>query len=350
MKTVSLAPTKIALTILVTTLGLTPNITLAASNDVVNIYSARKEALILPLLKRFKKETGIKYRLVTGKADGLLKRLVIEGKHSPADLFITVDAGRLQRAKDANVLQAIDNETLKKTIPENLRDKENYWFGLSQRARTIIYAKDRVKPSELSTYEALADTKWKGRLCIRSSGNIYNQSLVASMLEAKGVDATEIWAKGLVENFARPPSGGDTGQLKATAAGQCDVTLANTYYLGRLINSKKAKDNAVSSKLAVFWPNQGDNQRGAHVNVSGAGITKYAKHVDAATRLLEFMVTDESQQWYAEVNNEYPVVSNVAISDTLKSFGSFKADSLNLTVLGENNNAAVKLMDRAGWR
>lgn len=330
-------------------LGLSPNIS-QAEGDVVNIYSARKEALILPLLKRFKKATGIKYRLVTGKADGLLKRLEIEGKHSPADMFITVDAGRLQRAKNAGVLQPIQNAVLKKTIPKNLRDKDNYWFGLSQRARTLIYAKDRVSPSDLSTYEDLSNAKWKGRLCIRSSANIYNQSLVASMLEAKGEKATESWARGLVDNFARPPSGGDTGQLKAVAAGLCDVTLANTYYLGRLLNSKKATDNAIGRKLAVFWPNQGKNQRGAHVNVSGAGITKHAKHSAAATRLLEFMVTHEAQQWYAEINNEYPVVRGVEISATLKNFGEFKADSLNLSVLGENNNAAVKIMDRAGWR
>lgn len=334
---------------LVLTLLLSPNVA-QAKEDVVNIYSARKEALILPLLKRFKKETGISYRLVTGKADGLLKRLEIEGKHSPADLFITVDAGRLQRAKSAGVLQAINNDVLNAAIPQYLRDKDNHWFGLSQRARTIIYAKDRVKASELNTYEGLTDAKWKGRICVRSSGNIYNQSLVASMIAVKGSEAAENWAKGLVANFARPPSGGDTSQLKAIAAGQCDVALANTYYVGRLLNSKKSKDLAVGNKLAVFWPNQAEDERGTHVNVSGAGVTKYAKNVKAATRLLEFMVTNESQQWYAEVNNEYPVVANVKISDTLKSFGDFKADSVNLSVLGENNTAAVKLMDRAGWR
>lgn len=339
----------ILLSVLIVNLSLVPSLS-QASDAVVNIYSARKEALILPLLKRFKKETGIKYRLVTGKADGLLKRLEIEGKHSPADMFITVDAGRLQRAKKSGVLQPIKSDALERIIPANLKDKDNYWFGLSQRARTLIYAKDRVQPSEMSTYEDLADEKWKGRLCIRSSGNIYNQSLVASMLEAEGAEATENWARGLVANFAKPPSGGDTGQLKATAAGLCDVTLANTYYLGRLINSKKPRDNAIGNKLAVFWPNQGEGERGAHVNVSGVGITKHAKHVEAATQLLEFLVTKESQQWYAEVNNEYPVVPGVEISDTLKGFGAFKADSLNLTVLGENNNAAVKIMDRAGWR
>ncbi len=345
----SLLSKKLFLSFIVGTVMVTPNITVASS-DVVNIYSARKEALILPLLKRFKEETGIKYRLVTGKADGLLKRLEIEGKHSPADIFITVDAGRLQRAKDSGVLQPIESDVLNTVIPKYLRDKDNYWFGLSQRARTIIYAKDRVKPSELSTYEDLTNAKWKGRLCIRSSGNIYNQSLVASMLEVKGIEATEAWAKGLVANFARPPSGGDTGQLKATAAGQCDVTLVNTYYVGRMLNSKKPRDQAIGQKLAVFWPNQAKGERGVHVNVSGAGITKHAKNIKAATRLLEFMVTQESQQWYAEVNNEYPVVANVKISNTLKSFGDFKADSVNLSVLGENNTAAVKLMDRAGWR
>ncbi len=349
MNTLSFMSQKLVLPCLLAVLSVVPNSVLANSN-VVNIYSARKEALILPLLKRFKQETGIHYRLVTGKADGLLKRLELEGKHSPADIFITVDAGRLQRAKEADVLQALDNEVLQQKIPVHLRDKDNYWFGMSQRARTIVYAKDRVKPGELSTYEALADAKWKGRICIRSSSNIYNQSLVASMLKAKGVEVTEAWAKGLVANFARPPSGGDTGQLKAVAAGQCDVTVVNTYYVGRLLNSPKAKDQAVMNKLAVFWPNQGKNQRGVHVNVSGVGITKYAKNLDAATRLLEFMVTDESQKWYAEVNNEYPVVAHVGVSDTLKSIGDFKADSVNLTALGENNRAAVKLMDRAGWR
>jgi iron(III) transport system substrate-binding protein len=321
-----------------------------ASDSVVNIYSARKEALILPLLKSFKKETGIKFRLVTGKADGLLKRLEIEGSLSPADLFITVDAGRLQRAKQAGVLQAIDNPTLKRRIPKSLRDRDNYWFGLSQRARTIIYNKNLVNAEDLSTYENLASPVWKGQLCIRSSDSIYNQSLVASMIEVNGIKKTESWARNLVSNFARPPTGGDTDLLKATAAGQCGIALANTYYLGRLINSKNNEEKIAAQNLAVFWPNQGDGDRGAHVNVSGAGITKYARNQKEAQVLLEFLVKDESQKWYAEVNNEYPVVEGAIISKTLKSFGNFKADSINLTILGVNNSAAVKLMDRAGWR
>lgn len=320
----------------------------AEEDSVVNIYSARKEALILPLLERFKAETGIDFRLVTGKADGLLKRIEIEGESTPADVFITVDAGRLQRAKAAGILQPIDSPVLNEAIPPYLRDEDNYWFGLSRRARVIFYAKDQVDPSELSTYEGLTDEQWHKRLCIRSSNNIYNQSLVASMIEHLGPEATETWAKGLVANFARKPGGGDTDQLYAVAAGLCDVTLVNTYYFGRLMNSDKAKDRETAEKIGIIWPNQRD--RGAHVNVSGAGVIRYAKHPVAAQKLLEFMVTPESQSWYAEVNNEYPVVPGAATSETLRALGDFKADTLNLTLLGENNRAALQLMDRAGWR
>ena len=319
-----------------------------ANDQEVNVYSARKEALILPLLEKFKAETGIGFNLITAKADALLKRLESEGHSTPADLFITTDAGRLQRARRAGVLQPIQNEILNRRIPQNLRDKENYWFGLTQRARVIFYKIDKVNPDELSTYEALANDKWNKRICIRSSGNIYNQSLVASMIEARGVEETEAWAKGLVGNFARNPAGGDTDQLRAASAGLCDIAIANTYYFGRLVKSQKEKDQQVAKNLKIFWPNQ--NDRGAHVNVSGAGITKHAKHREAAERLLEFLVNPESQTWYGEVNNEYPVVSDAKISPLLESFGSFKADSLNLSRLGENNRAAVELMDRAGWR
>ena len=320
----------------------------AVQAQEVNVYSARKEALILPLLKKFEAATGIGVNLITGKADALLKRLESEGRSTPADVFITTDAGRLQRAKEAGVLQPIENEVLSARIPENLRDKENYWFGLSQRARVIFYAKGRVDPAELSTYEALADPRWKQRICIRSSDNIYNQSLVASMIEAHGIERTEAWARGLVANFARKPSGGDTDQLRAAAAGLCDIAIANTYYFARLVDSNKEKDQQVAASLAVFWPNQDD--RGAHVNISGAAITKHARHKAAAEQLLEFMVNAESQSWYAEVNHEYPVAADAKTSQTLRSFGPFNGDSLNLTRLGENNLAAVQLMDRAGWR
>lgn len=334
-----------ALTIALPLLAAVP---VKASEEVVVIYSARKEALILPLLERFKSETGIDFRLVTGKADGLLKRIEIEGEATPADVFITVDAGRLQRAKTAGILQSIDNTTLEQTIPAHLRDQDKQWFGLSRRARVIFYAKDRVDPNNLSTYEDLTNERWQGRLCIRSSSNVYNQSLVASMIEHHGPDKTEEWAKGLVSNFARDPGGGDTDQLFAVAAGQCDVTLVNTYYFGRMLNSDDPKHRTAAEKISVFWPNQED--RGAHVNVSGAGVVRFAKHPEAAQKLLEFLVTPESQSWYAEVNNEYPVVPGAPVSDTLNSLGEFKADTLDLTLLGENNKAALKLMDRAGWR
>jgi len=330
-------------------LGLMTALPAAASDaQVVNIYSARKEALILPLLERFREQTGIEFRLVTGKADGLLKRLQIEGQASPADVFITVDAGRLQRAKEAGLLQRVDSPLLDERIPAQLRDRDNQWFGLSQRARVIFYVKDKVDPAELSTYEALADDKWRGRICMRSSDAIYNQSLVASMIEANGIEKTEAWARKLVENFARKPAGGDTDQLRAAAAGLCDIAIANTYYYGRLLDSDKEKEREAASRLELFWPNQ--QGRGAHVNVSGAAVTRHSKHRDAAVKLLEFLVNDASQAWYAEVNEEYPVVAGVKIPETLKSFGEFKSDSLNLTLLGENNRAAVELMDRAGWR
>lgn len=326
-------------------LGSMQNLALA---EEVNVYSARKEALILPLLQKFEAETGIGFNLITAKADELLKRLESEGRSTPADLFITTDAGRLQRAKDAGVLRAIDNPVLRQRIPENLRDRENYWFGLSQRARVIFYAKDRVDPGELSTYEQLADERWRQRICIRSSGNIYNQSLVASMIEAHGVEQTEEWARGLVANFARKPAGGDTDQLRAVAAGQCDLAVANTYYYGRLAGSDKPADREVADALGLFWPNQSD--RGAHINVSGAGVTRHARHPEAAERLLEFLVAPESQTWYAEVNREYPVVVDARTSALLDSWGEFESDSLNLSRLGENNRDAVKVMDRAGWR
>ncbi|MBN3563389.1 Fe(3+) ABC transporter substrate-binding protein [Aliamphritea spongicola] len=319
-----------------------------ADSDLVNVYSARKEALIKPLLDKFEAETNIVVNLVTGNADALLKRLQIEGSASPADVFITVDAGRLQRAKDASVLQPITSKTLDAAIPAHLRDTDRQWYGLSQRARTIFYAKDKVDPAQLSTYEDLADPKWKGKICSRSSNNVYNQSLVAAMLEANGTEQTENWAKGFVKNFAKPPAGGDTDQLRAVNAGVCELTLANTYYFGRLANSSKDADKQLVNNVGVFWANQDD--RGTHVNVSGAGVTKASKNKENAIKLIEFLTSPESQKWYAEVNSEYPVVAGSDVSSVLRDFGDFKADTVELSKLGENNRAAVELMDRAGWK
>lgn len=326
---------------------------LVQAADVVNVYSARKEALIKPLLDEFSGATGIEVNLVTGKADALLKRLEVEGSATPADLFVTTDVGRLQRAKEAGVLKPVAMPALQSSISETLWDSEHYWYGLTLRARPIIYAKDRVNVDELSTYEALAGANFEGRLCLRSSQNVYNQSLVAATIHAQGEEATLAWMKSMVNNLAKSPSGGDTDQLKAVAAGVCDLTLANTYYLARLVNSDKEADQAVADKLAVFWPNQTGTStlgRGAHFNVSGAAFTKHGKNTDEAKALLDYLASEKAQAWYSEINNEYPVVEGVAVSNVLKAFGSYKMDPIDLQILGQNNRQAVQLMDRAGWK
>ena len=316
--------------------------------DEVNLYSARKEKLIKPLLDIFTEETGIKVNLVTAKAGPLLKRLKTEGINSPADLFITTDAGRLHKANEAGVLQSIESDALNKAIPEEYRDPKGVWYGLSLRARPIFYVKDKVKPEELSSYEALADEKWKNRICIRSSGNIYNQSLVASMIAHHGEEKTQAWADKFVKNLARKPKGGDRDQIKAAAAGECDIAIANTYYYGTMIHGKDEKQKKAADAVAIFWPNQKD--RGAHVNISGIAMTKAAKNKVNAQKLMEFLVTEKSQNWYAQVNYEYPVVASGDWSDTLKGWGIFKADSLNLGKLGELNKDASQLMDKAAWK
>lgn len=328
------------------------------SNEL-NIYSARKEALIKPLLGRFTEETGIAVNLVTGKGDALLTRLQSEGDNSPADILITTDVGRLYRAQQAGVFQAVESSILEAAIPAHLRDSAGLWFGFSKRARVLVYAADRVKEGELSSYEALAEPLWsqngRGRICIRSSGNIYNQSLVASLIANDGSAAVDVWLQGLVSNFARPPQGGDRDQIKAVAAGQCDVAVVNSYYLGAMLNSKNETERAAAEKVTLFWPNQTANGnekegRGVHINISGAGVIQSAPHKVEAIQLLEFLASPASQQWYAEVNNEYPVVTGVENSATLKGWGLFKEDKLTVAKLGELNTQAVKAMDRAGWQ
>ncbi len=317
-----------------------------AALDEVNVYSARKEQLIKPLLENFTKQTGIEVNLVTSKADALLKRLESEGINSPADIFITTDAGR--RAKEAGVLQPILTEKMKRLVPEHLRDADGYWVGLTTRSRMLVYAKDRVKPSELSTYEDLASPKWKKRICVRSSNNIYNQSLVASMLAHQGEKITTQWVEGLVNNMARKPKGGDRDQIKAVAAGQCDIAIVNTYYLGQMLNGNDPKQVKAAQQVAVFWPNQAG--RGAHINVSGIAVTKAAKNKHSAIKLIEFLLSKDAQIWYAKTNNEYPVIADAPWSETLNAWGTFHSDALNLTRLGELNTKAIRIMDRAGWR
>jgi len=314
----------------------------------VNVYSARNEALIKPLLDLFSADTGIRVNLVTGKADALLERIRREGANSPADVLITTDAGRLHRAKTADVLQAVDSAVLTAAVPAEFTDSDGYWFGLSMRARPVMYAKDRVDPAALNDYENLTNPEWKARICVRSSDNIYNQSLVASMLIARGVDATEDWVAALVANLARDPKGGDRDQIKAVAAGQCDIAIANTYYLAHLLNSDDSDERSAAQAVAIHWPNQ--SGRGTHVNVSGIAMTRAAPNPGHALQLMEYLVSDAAQTWYAEANYEYPVKPGLAPSPTVAAWGEFKADSINVSRLGEFNTRAVMLMDRAGWR
>jgi len=313
----------------------------------VNIYSYRQEVLIRPLLTGFTKATGIKVNVVFAKS-GMIARLKAEGANSPADVILTVDAGRLIQAREAGVLQPIRSQALAAAIPAQYRDPDGHWFGLTVRGRPIIYSTERVKKAELSTYQALAAPKWKGRICIRSSSNIYNQSMLASMIAHDGVAKTEAWARGFVANFARKPKGGDRDQIRAVAAGVCDIAIANTYYLAGLTVSKRASDREAALKVRVFWPNQ--DGRGAHVNISGAGVTKSSKNRANAVKLLEYLASDEAQQLYAQKVLEYPVKPGVAVAEVLEGWGKFKADKLKLAELAKHNAAAVKVADRAGWR
>jgi iron(III) transport system substrate-binding protein len=318
------------------------------SSSELNIYSARKEALIKPLLDRFSEATGTQINLVTGKGDALLTRLQSEGINSPADLLLTVDAGRLYRAQQAGVLQPMISELLNTAIPQHLRSTDDQWFGLSVRARVIVYAKDRVDLEQLSNYEALAEPRWRGKVCARSSSNIYNQSLVASMLATKGTQHTENWLEGLVANFARTPAGGDRDQIKAVAAGLCDVAIVNSYYLGGMLRSSDPAQLKAASSVGLFWPNQ--DGRGTHINISGAGVTRSSQNPELAAQLIAFLASDESQRWYAEMNNEFPIRADIKVSETLRTWGDFGADKLNVTELGRNNANAIMAMDRAGWK
>jgi iron(III) transport system substrate-binding protein len=316
--------------------------------EQVNLYSARKEALIKPLLDKFTQETGISVNLVTGKADNLITRLKSEGKYSPADLLLTTDVGRLYRAKQQGLTQAIPSSDAIATLPFNLLDEQGHWLGLSMRARPLMVSLEKVDENTIANLEDLIDPQWKGRVCIRSSNNIYNQSMVASLIAQLGETDAQEWVNGLVKNFARPPQGGDTDQIKAVAAGLCDVAIANTYYLAGMLSSKDETTRQQAKKIKVIWPNQAD--RGAHINISGVALAKNAPNKDAAIKLIDFLLSKESQLWYATTNHEYPVLADIAWSELLQSFGTFKTEQVQLSQLGELNAAAVQMMDRAGWK
>lgn len=316
--------------------------------NTVNLYSARKEVLIKPLLQAFTAETGIQINIISSKADALLERIQNEGINSPADVLLTTDAGRLHRAKTAGIFSPVSSSVLNNNIPSQYRDKDNNWFGLSVRVRPIMIT-DQASDLGISRYEDLAKPALKNTICIRSSNNIYNQSLVASVIASAGEQATENWASNLVENFARPPQGGDRDQIRAAAAGQCSVVVANTYYLANMLaDQSNPKDQAAASQMTIIWPNQ--SERGAHANVSGAGVLKTAPNRDNAIKFIEFLSSDVAQRIYSEVNFEYPVKAGIELNHVLAQWGQFKADSLALNKLGENNAKAVRLMDRAGWK
>ena len=319
-----------------------------ADAQEVNLYSSRHYDTDVALYDTFTEQTGIVVNLIEGDADQLLERIKAEGRNSPADVLITVDAGRLWRADQAGILQPVSSPVLEQAIPAELRHPEGKWFGFSERVRGIVYAKDRVDPSEITSYEDLADPKWQGRVCIRSSTNVYNQSLVASMIEADGIEATEAWAKGLVDNLARPPQGGDIDQIQAVAAGECDVAVVNHYYFVRLLESEAAEERAIGDKVGILFPNQ--DGRGAHANISGAGVVATAPDKDNAVKFLEYLTTPQAQTYFAQGNYEFPVVEGVKLDPVLEQWGAIKTDAINAAKLGENNPDAVKLMDRAGWK
>lgn len=306
------------------------------------IYSARNEQLIKPLFDAYSKESGTKITFITDKAGPLLQRLKAEGKKTRADLLITVDAGNLWHAARENVLQPVDSKILQENIPAYLRDPDNQWFGLSLRARTIVYSTERVQPEELSRYEDLGESQWHGRLLLRTSKKVYNQSLVAMLIAEHGEIETEKILRSWVDNLATQPFSNDTKVMEAILAGQGDVGIVNTYYFGRLLKKNP------ELKLALFWPNQ--NSTGVHVNVSGAGVTKYAKHPQAAIKFLEWLSSEEAQNLFADANMEYPVNPKVSAHSYVAGWGKFKASEQNLANAGKLQNLAIRLMDRADYR
>lgn len=314
----------------------------------VNVYSSRHYDTDQALYDDFTAATGIKVNLIEAKGDALIERMTAEGESSPADVFITVDGSRLARAVEAGLFQPIASEALDAAVPEQLRHPDGLWFGLSTRVRGIIYDKEKVDPSELSTYEELADEAWKGRVCIRSSSNVYNQSMMASMIASEGMEAAEAWANGIVANMARDPQGGDTDQIRAVAAGECDVAVSNHYYLARLMRSDDAADQEVADAVGFIFPNQ--DGRGTHANVSGAGVAAHAPNKEAAVQFVEYLATPSAQAYFADGNNEYPVVEGVKLSPVLDAWGDFKTDAVDVVKYGANNADAIKAMDRAGWQ
>jgi iron(III) transport system substrate-binding protein len=320
-----------------------------AQDKVLNLYSARHYSTDEALYTNFTKATGIKINRIEAGEDALLQRIKAEGANSPADVFLTVDAGRLWIAEQDGVFAPVQSKLLNEKIPAAYRLASGTWYGFSTRARVMVVDRLKVKPGDINTYEDLADPKWKGQVCTRSGSHVYMLSLLSSIIEHNGAAKAEEWAKGVVANLARQPKGGDTDQLKAVAAGECSIALSNTYYIARLIKSDKPDDRAVMEKLRVVWPNT--NGRGVHMNVSGGGVVKTAPNKENAIKFLEYLASDEAQVYFADGNNEWPVVkSAVTKNAALDSMGKFKADEVNMIALGKNQRLAQEIVNRVGWR
>ena len=319
----------------------------AAANEL-NIYSHRQPFLIEPFLKAFTEKTGIKTNVLYS-TKGLAQRLKAEGENSPADVILTVDIGRLYIYQDLELLSQVQSDVLQANIPTHLRSTDNTWFGLSKRSRIIVTSKDRVAVGEIENIEDLADPKWKGRICVRPGSHVYNRALMASLIAAHGAEAAEQWAAALVDNLARRPQGNDRAQVKAIYEGQCDVAIINNYYFGKLKYSEDENQRQWAQSLNLVFPNQGDGERGAHVNISGGGIAKHSKNKVAAQALLEFLTEPMSQQLYGAINFEYPVNPNVPASEELQSWGTFKEDKLPILKIAELSREAQKIIDRVGW-
>ena len=318
-----------------------------AQQQVLNLYSSRHYQTDEALYANFEKATGIKVNRIEGPEDPLIERLKSEGDKSPADLLVTVDMGRLLKAQQLGLFQPINSRLLEEKIPAELRAADGSWFGFSVRARPIYYAKSRVDKSQLPDYESLADPKWKGKICVRSGNHPYNLSLMSSIIAANGSAKAEEWARGVVANMARKPVGGDTDQITGVASGECDIALGNTYYFVRILKSDKPSDKAIAEKVGVIFPNQ--ENRGAHINISGAGVAKYAPNKANAIRFLEYLASPEAQDYFANGNNEYPVVGTLS-NPQLASLGTFKRDALPMELVGKNYAAAAQVFDRVGWK
>ena len=320
------------------------------TSNEVNLYSQRHYTVDEKQYEAFELETGIKVNVIKANADELIERLKNEGSNSPADLFISVDAGKLQKASELDLLQKISNEKINSNIIDDLKDINGFWVPITYRARILVYSKDRVNAEELSTYSSLTDDKWKNKILVRSSSNAYNQALLSSIVANKGVESATNWASGLVGNFARDPKGNDRDQVKAIAAGQGDIAIVNSYYIGLLLSSEKEEELKAGKSVGVFFPNQGEGEGGTHINISGIGLAKNAPNKENALKLIEFLTEESAQNRYVNTSFEYPVNPNVNPSDIVSNWGEFKRDELDLNQLGVFRKRAIEIFDKSGWK